>query len=55
MIKYNRDENATNYVGCALKDELRNEEVRRRRKVTTSVVTIVERKRNKFSWYGDLY
>ena len=39
-------------LGVTLKDKLRNEEVRRRTKVTTSVVTIVER--NKHSWYGHL-
>ena len=39
-------------LGVTLKDKLRNEEVRRRTKVTTSVVTIVER--NKLRWYGHL-
>ena len=39
-------------LGVTLKDKLRNEEVRRRTTVTTSVVTIVER--SKLRWYGHL-
>ena len=39
-------------LGVTLKDRLRNEEVRRRTTVTTSVVTIV--KRSKLRWYGHL-
>ena len=39
-------------LGVTLKDKLRNEEVRRRTAVTTSVVTIVER--SKLRWYGHL-
>ena len=39
-------------LGVTLKDKLRNEEVRRRTTVTTSVVTIVERSIP--HWYGHL-
>ena len=39
-------------LGVTLKYKLRNEEVRRRTTVTTSVVTIVER--SKLRWYGYL-
>ena len=39
-------------LGVTLKDKLRNEEVRRRTTITTSVVTLVER--SKLRWYGHL-
>ena len=39
-------------LGVTLKDKQRNQEVRRRTTVTTSVVTIVER--SKPCWYGHL-
>ena len=39
-------------LGVSLRDKLKNEEVRRRTTVTTSVVTIVER--SKLRWYGHL-
>ncbi len=37
-------------LGVTLRDELRNEKVRRRTTVMTSVVTVVEQ--NKLRWYG---
>ena len=39
-------------LGVTLKDKLRNEDVRRRTTVTTSVITIVEG--SKLRWYGHL-
>ena len=39
-------------LGVTLKDKPRNEEVRRRTTITTSVVTIAER--SKLRWYGHL-